>query len=115
MASGLGRYIRDQLNCSHCLHDMTEEKHDFCKEVMGETMAKDPVDTIILTNEHIKPAVPKPTVNNAFDAAYEIFYAVMCKYMLEADVEKRILATANHIGWIMRPAGCSDKIYSVSS
>ncbi|KAI9576008.1 hypothetical protein GQX74_000370 [Glossina fuscipes] len=56
-------------------------------------MAKDPVDTIILTNRHIKPAFPKPAVNNAFDAAYEIFYAVMCKYMVEADVGKRIQAT----------------------
>uniref|UniRef100_A0A1B0BXB5 Uncharacterized protein n=1 Tax=Glossina palpalis gambiensis TaxID=67801 RepID=A0A1B0BXB5_9MUSC len=39
------------------------------------------------------PAFPKPAVNDAFDAAYEIFYAVMRKYMLEADIGKRILAT----------------------
>uniref|UniRef100_A0A1B0C354 Uncharacterized protein n=1 Tax=Glossina palpalis gambiensis TaxID=67801 RepID=A0A1B0C354_9MUSC len=92
-ASGLGRYIRDQLKCSHCLHDMTKEERDFCKEVMGEPMAKDPVNTIILTNEHIKPAFSKPAVNNAFDAACEVFYAVMRSYMLEADVGKQFFAT----------------------
>ncbi|XP_037883825.1 uncharacterized protein LOC119634002 [Glossina fuscipes] len=102
-ASGLSHYIREQLNCSHCLHDMTEEERDFCKEVMDEKMTKDPIDTIILTNKLIKPAFPKPVVNDAF----EIFYAVMRKYMLEAEIGKRIQASVvANIDFFKSDASC---------
>uniref|UniRef100_A0A1B0BYP7 GOLD domain-containing protein n=1 Tax=Glossina palpalis gambiensis TaxID=67801 RepID=A0A1B0BYP7_9MUSC len=66
-------------------------KHCFSfDELWGSiNLRKITLDTIILTNKHIKPAFPKPAVNDAFDAAYKIFYAVM----LETNIGKRLQDT----------------------
>ncbi|KAL9920363.1 LOW QUALITY PROTEIN: TBC1 domain family member 25-like [Glossina fuscipes fuscipes] len=82
-AFGIAHYIPEQLNFRHCLRDMTEEKDNFCEEVMGRKVAKDPVNNLTLTSKYLKPAFSK--VDGAFDKAYDVFYSAMDQHMVRDD------------------------------
>ncbi|XP_037897807.1 uncharacterized protein LOC119642654 [Glossina fuscipes] len=105
---GIARYIREQLHCEECLQEFTLNEDAFCYLKQGRKVARNKLNSLTWVLKYLKPDLPTEEVNEAFQRAYEIFYATMKQYMTAKKIGMRLQATIiERIPFFRRPGLCS--------